>query len=50
MKTHNKWTNIIGNMDMIDLAKLICKAMYSGTATEAPTQTYLKAEVILLTY
>ena len=37
-------------MDTTGLAKLICKVMYSGTATEAPTQTYLEAEVTLLTF
>ena len=50
MKTNDKWSNIIGGIDTISLVRLIWKAIYSGTATEAPTQTYIDAKMALLTF
>ena len=37
-------------MDIIELAKLIRKAMYSRTATKVPTQIYLETKISMLTY
>ena len=49
MKTYDQWTQVQHDLGVIELLQLIRTTMYSGTATNNSTLTYIEAEVGLLT-
>ena len=49
MKTYDQWTQVQHDLGVIELLQLIRTTMYSSTATNNSTLTYIKAEVGLLT-
>ena len=48
MKTYANWNTIQSDLDIINLLELIRTTMYSGTATNKSTLTYIEAELSLL--
>ena len=50
MKTYKEWNTVQSDLDLIELLKLIRRAMYSGTSSKSTTLTYLEAESNLVTY
>ena len=50
MKTYTQWDSIQTDMDIIELLRLIRTTMYSGTAHNKSTLTYIDAEQGLVNY
>ena len=50
METHNEWASIKDSTDIIELAKLIRKAMYSGASSKHDTVTFIEAEQELMRF
>lgn len=50
MKTYTQWDAIQTDMEIIELLRLLCTMMYSGTVHNKSTLTYIEAEHRLSNY
>ena len=50
METHSEWSGIKADLKIVELAKLIRKAMYSGPATKHTTLSFIEAEQDLIKF